>query len=211
MDAAEAADAITEEVEEHHAHAPHEGFRSHAALVIAILAAILAVCELGGDNAKNTMIYNNIKASDSWSFYQAKTQRQTAFKLAGDDVKRRLADPGLSAPARALLQADLERYDKTVARYESEPDAAAPNDPLRGEGKKQLQARAKSYEEARQVANERNESFDYAKMALQLAIVLGSVSILAQSRPLLLTAGVMGAAGLALLANGFWFLLPLPI
>ena len=211
MDAAEAADAITEATETHEAHERKEAFRNHAALVIAVLAAIMAVCELGGDNAKNQQIFNNIKASDSWSFYQAKNQRQTAYKLAADDLKLRLADPGLSAPMRALLQADLDRYEKTITRYDSEVDPKAPNDPTRGDGKKQLQARAESYDHAREVATERNENFDYARMMLQLAIVLGSVSILASSRLLVTVAIVLGALGSLLLANGFWFLAPLPL
>ncbi len=46
-------------------------------------------------------------------------------------------------------------------------------------------------------------------MLLQLAVVLGSVSILALSRPLLLTAGLLGAGGLALVINGFLLVIPL--
>ena len=59
MDPTEAADAIAESAEEHH-HS-NDAFRNRAALVIAILAALLAVCGLGGDNSKDAMIYNNIK------------------------------------------------------------------------------------------------------------------------------------------------------
>ena len=93
---------------------------------------------------------------------------------------------------------------------EDEPDAAAPNDATKGEGKKQLMARAKSYQEAREVAERKNDSFDFAKMALQLAVVLGSVSILAVSRPLLWAAGLLGVVGALLTLNGFLLLVALP-
>ncbi len=208
MDPSEAADTIAESVEVHRHH--DETFRSRAALVIAVLASLLAVCGLGGDNSKDAMIYNNVKASDSWSFYQAKNQRQTAYKLAADQLKRELAMPGLSPEARAVVQKDLDWYDETVTRYEDEQDKAAPSDPTRGEGKKQLKARAESYERAREDASDRNDDFDYAQMVLQLAIVLGSVSILSTSRPLLWVSGGLGGLGAVLLANGFWFKLPLP-
>jgi hypothetical protein len=210
MDAAEAADHITETAEEHRREArlerevkadeAKERFRNHAALVIAIVAAILAVCELGGDDAKNRMVNSNIRASDAWSFYQAKNLRQTDYRLAADELKRQLASPGLSAAQRAAIQADMQTYQKTAARYEDEPGK---------DGKKQLQAEAKGFEAARDRAGERNESFDYGQMLLQLAVVLGSVSILALSRPLLWAAALLGCGGLALVINGYFLLIPL--
>ena len=201
MDAAEAADTITEAVEEKQ-HEARERFRNRAAMVIAVLAAILAICDVAGDNAKNAMIDNNIRASDSWAFYQAKNVRQTQYRLAADELKREISQPNLSPAARAAIQTDLAKYEKTAARYEDDP---SPN----GEGKKQLTARAKGFEEARDQAGERHELFDLSVMLLQLGIVLGSVSILAQSRPLVWAAGLLGAGGLVLLADGYWLLLPL--
>ena len=212
MDASEVADTIQEAVEAEHeldrAEARKaEKHRNQAALTIAVLAAVMAVGDLGGDNAKDAMIHNNIQASDTWNFYQAKNIRQTFYKLQADALEREIA----AAPDRsARLQGDLDKYRKTAARYENEPDAAAPNDATRGEGKKQLMARAKSFEEARALAERKNDSFDFAKMALQLAVVLGSVSILAVSRPLLWAAGLLGVAGALLTLNGYFLLVTLP-
>lgn len=213
MDVNEVADTIKEAVEaEHQADRAEEKraeqHRNRAALAIAVLAGITAVCELGGDNAKDAMIHNNIEASDTWNFYQAKNIRQTIYKLQADSLARETASPGLAADRRAALEGDLEKYRKTATRYEDEPDPQAPGDVTKGEGKKQLQARAKAFQQAREVAEKKNDSFDFAKMALQLAIVLGSVSILATSRPLLLVAGVLGAIGAVLTLNGFFLLFP---
>lgn len=214
MDVNEVADTIKEAVEaEHQADRAEEKraerHRNRAALAIAVLAGITAVGELGGDNAKDAMIHNNIEASDTWNFYQAKNIRQTIYKLQGDALEREMAAPGLAAERRAALEGDLDKYKKTAARYEDEPDPKAPGDATKGEGKKQLQARAKAFQEAREVAEKKNDSFDFAKMALQLAIVLGSVSILATSRPLLLAAGVLGVIGTVLTLNGFFLLFPI--
>ena len=212
MHAAEAADHVTETAEERHRealeeheskildHEAKEKFRNRAALTIAILAAILAICELGGDDAKNRMVNSNIRASDSWNFYQAKNERQTAYRLAADDLKRQIASPTLGADQRAAAQKDLQTYEKTIARYESEPGK---------DGKKQLEARAKGLEEVRDQAGERNECFDLGQMLLQLGVVLGSVSILSLSRPLLLISGLLGVGGLALVINGYFLLVPL--
>ncbi len=210
MDAAEAADHIRETAEEE-AHERQDRFKSRAAVVIAVIAALLAMCELGAQNSKDSMIDLNIKASDAWNFYQAKNQRQTAYKLAAEDLKRQLADPAVAGAQRNAVEADVAKYEKTVARYEDEPDPKAPGDPTKGEGKKQLSERAKHYEEARDQAQERIESFDFGQMLLQLAIVLGSVSILSTSRPLLVGAMALGAGGAVLVINGAFLHLPLPL
>lgn len=212
MDAAEAADHITETAEERHReamqehenraleHEAREKFRNRAALVIAILAAILAICELGGDDAKTRMVNNNIRASDTWALYQAKNMRQTSYRLAADELKRQADNPAISDAQRAAIGKDLKTYEKTIARYEDEPGK---------DGKKQTQAQARAFEEARDLAGERNESFDLAQMMLQLGVVLGSVSILSLSRPLLLASGLLGVGGLALVINGYFLLFPL--
>lgn len=209
MDAAEVADQLKESEERHREalhehesrvedHEAKERFRNRAALMIAILAAILAICELGGDDARNRMVNSNIRASDTWALYQAKNVRQTAYRLAADELTRQLASPGLSDDQRAQAQKDLKSYEKTIARYEDEPGK---------DGKKQTQAQAKVFEAARDKAGERNEFFDYAQMLLQLAVVLGSVSILSLSRPLLWAAGLLGLGGLALVLNGFFLVI----
>lgn len=210
MEVTEVSDTIKEAVEEEHkADEAIERHRSRTALAIAILAAVLAVAELGGDNAKDRMIQDNILASDTWNFYQAKNIRQTQYKLEADALQRAMTAPGATLDQQKLLQGDLKKYKKTIARYEDEPDAEGPGGKGKGEGKKQLQEKAKGYVESREKAEKQNDSFDFAKMVLQLSIVLGSVSILASSRPLLWLAGGLGLVGALLTLNGFLLLVQL--
>ena len=207
VDAAELAADIAADRE---ASEEHERFRNRCALLIAVLAAILAISSLGGGNATDDMLFNNIKASDTWAFYQAKNVRQTTYKLAADQLRRDLAAINPSSPQGQAIAADIKAYQDTVGRYESEPDAHAPNDPTAGEGKKQLRAKAQSYAAARDQAMERDSAFDLAEMILQLAIVLGSVAILALSRPLYWVSIGLGALGAILVANGYLLLFPIP-
>jgi hypothetical protein len=188
----------------------HEKFRNRCALLIAVLAAILAISSLGGGNATDDMLFNNIKASDTWAFYQAKNVRQTSYKVATDQLKRDLAAINPASPQGQAVAADLKKYQDTVDRYESEPDAKAPNDPTAGEGKKQLRAKAESYEAARDQAMDRDSAFDLSEMILQLAIVLGSVAILALSRPLYWISIGLGVLGAIMVANGYFLLFPIP-
>lgn len=210
MDSADAADLISEIREERAENEAEEKFRGRAALLIAIFAMLLAIGSLGGGNVAEDMVHANIKASDTWAFFQAKNVRQTMYEVAVEDMKLQLASPALPAEARAALQRTVADYEATIARYDSEPDPGAPADSLRGEGKKQLAAQARSFEAARERAGEQDSNFDYSEVALQLALVLGSVAILALSRPVLYLAIGLGAIGALLMANGFLLMFHLP-
>ena len=208
MDSNDAAELIAELKEDRAEHAHEDRFNRRAALLIAVMAAVLAVGGLGGGNAPDDMIISNIRASDTWAFYQAKNVRQTAYEIEVAELRSRL--PGALGAQREELEARIADFDTTIARYDDEPDPEAPDDPLRGEGKKQLMAQAQAFEEARDVAAAKDDNFDYAEVALQLALVLGSVAILAGNRAILTLSGVLGAIGAALTLNGFLLLFALP-
>jgi hypothetical protein len=207
MGTEDAAELIAELKEQRSEHEQGERFNKVAAMIIATIAAVLAIGGLGGGNATDDMVISNIRASDTWAFYQAKNVRQTMYELELAELETRLPQAG---PERAALEARVAEARATIARYDDEPDANAPNDPLRGEGKKQLRAQAMAFEAARDEASARDDNFDYAEMLLQLALVLGSVAILATNRALLLAASALGAAGALLTLNGFALLFPLP-
>src|SRR5262249_35047005 len=181
-EAADAAEAIKEASEER---ASSERFRRRAAVCIGVLAMLLAISGLGGGNATKEMINSNIQASDTYAFYQAKNIRQTSTQLAADSLQSvLLTQPDVSDEARAQIQAHIDSYNATVARYESDPST--------GEGKQELLRTAQTYVDRRDRAARQDPNFDYAQALYQIAIVLGSVSIVATSRRLLLVALVLG-------------------
>ena len=133
MNASDAAEQIAEAGE-------GDKFRACAALWIGVLALLMAISGLGGGNAAEDMVAANIHASDTWAFYQAKNVRQTANKLAAEQMEVQLLLQGdnIAPQTRKLVEAKIAKMRETAERYEDEPDAKAPNDPLQGEGKKQL-------------------------------------------------------------------------
>jgi hypothetical protein len=208
MQSTDAAELIAEIHEQRAENEAGETFRNRAALLIAFLAAVLAIGGLGGGNATDDLIGNNIRASDTWAFYQAKNVRQTVYEVAVADIEAQLAAGGLSPEARSGAEKRLAEYKATIARYDSEPDAEAPGDPLRGEGKKELRAQAEAFEEARERAAAQDDNFDMAEVFLQLALVLGSVAILALNRWVLILSAALGAIGTLFTVNGFFLLVP---
>ncbi len=136
------AHAVQHEVEHHIEHDEHGGGRGKSpgergnkkiALLISVMALLLALAEMFGKSAQTEGISLNIKASDSWNFFQAKTIRQTTLRTAA----QALALEANTVPDQARRAALLKQADdwmNTVARYES--------DPTEKDGRKELRAQA---------------------------------------------------------------------
>lgn len=178
-------------------------FKQRCAITIAALAMLLAITGLGGQNATKEALNANIQASNLFAFYQAKSQRQTSFALAADTFELAFAnDSSLTEEVRTQLRAKVAKYKATIARYDSEPET--------GEGKKELLVRASVEEKRRDHALRQDPYFDYAEALLQIAIVMISVAIVADTRWLAFFGGGLGLLGALLMTNGFLLLVEIP-
>lgn len=188
-------------------------FRARAALTIAIMAMLLAITSLGGGNVAEDIMSNNIQASNRWAFYQAKNDRQTANKIAADELETQilLNQNALTPTVRESLEKKIQQYKETAARYDDEPSKEEPNNFMKGDGKKQLAAQARYFEEQRDVAMKRDTNFDFAEALFQIAIVLASVAILSFSRMILKLSIVVGSVAALLLLNGYFLFFTLPL
>ena len=183
-----------------HVEAP-EGGNKKVALLIAVLALLLALAEIGGKQAENESVAKNIESSNLWAFFQAKTIRGTVVRTATESMELDLADT-TDAPARERMQKRIESWKATIARYDSEPET--------NEGRKELAARAKLAEQARDDHKARNENFEIASGLLQIGIVVASASIITGVALLAVVGGGLGALamgfmGLALFAPHLLF------
>ena len=201
MEATEIAEKI--HGEEAHSAAADATFRKYTGIYLGIVAMLLAITALGGSNATKTMLNANIQASDTYGYYQAKNIRQTVYQLTAEQLDSELlALPDMPQEARTKIEDRIKRYRERVDRYESDPST--------GDGKKELLAKAKEFEVRRDHAAERDPNFDFAEALFQIAIVLGSVSIVAASRPLVHLSGILAIAGTLLTINGYFLLVHLP-
>src|SRR5215207_1801206 len=124
--------------------------RARVALLISVIAAMLALVEVSGGNAEQDATTNNITAANLWAFYQAKTIRRSNLQQLTELVELEL--PHLAAERAERTRKRLEAWRATAERYESEPET--------NEGRKQLAARAKAAEEARDRALAADNMFD---------------------------------------------------
>lgn len=172
-----------------HGHGIVEGENKKIAILISVLALFLAIAETLGKSAQTDGISYNVEASNLWAFYQAKTIRKTTMETAAEhmEVDIQLAK---DTAVKELLEKRVKEWKDRAARYESEP---RPNN--KGEGRKELMARALQAEVKRDLALAKYHSFEFGSAAFQIAIVLASSYLITGVLYLLWGAGALGVIG----------------
>ena len=174
---------------EHAEHAEHaSGESKKIALLIAVLALFLAISETLGKGAQTESISKNVEASNLWAFFQAKSIRRTVVQTAADQGKLTLGVVTDDA-VKAAVQKQIDDWQKTAARYRSEPET--------GEGSEQLSERAKHAEEERDLATAKYHHFELASAAFQIGIVLASATIITGMLALAWVSGLLAVVGVA--------------
>ena len=177
-------------------HAEHaSGENRKIALLIAVIALCLALSETLGKGAQTELISLNVQASNLWAFFQAKSIRRTVVQAASEQGKLALGTTGDDA-AKAALQKQIEDWQKTAARYRSEPET--------GEGTEQLAERAKHAEEERDLATAKYHHYELASAAFQIGIVLASATIITGIIALAWVSGLLTIVGVGMTALGVY-------
>ena len=158
--------------------------KDKAGLVIVIMALFMAVTTYFSNSYSGAVLKNMLKATDTYSFYQSKSIKQTIAEGQLEDAKEKKD------------KARIEKLQAKIERYESDPE--------KGEGKKELLAKARAYEATRDDAARHTPWLTFASMAFQLAIVLLSASILAVNNKMYKISEVVAVIGVLLLCQGIW-------
>jgi hypothetical protein len=159
--------------------------KDKAGLVIVVMALFMAITTYFSNSYSGAVMKNMLKATDTYAFYQSKSIKQSIAEGQLQDAK----DPKRIRE----LAAKIERYE---------------SDPVKGEGKKELLAKAQAYEAARDDATKHSPWLTFASMAFQLAIVLLSASILAVNNKMYKISEVVAVIGIVLLSQGIWLWIP---
>jgi hypothetical protein len=186
---------ISEAIEKAHEGEHGEGFNRRIALVIAILALFLSLSETLGKGAQTEVTTKNIEASDLWAFFQAKDIRRTVVTAAADQTA--LLAAGIADPAaKAAIDKQIETWRQTAERYESDPKA--------GNGRKQLEEKARTAEGERDISTAKYHHYELASAAFQIGIVLASAAVITSMVVLAWLGGALGLLGLGLMLLGLY-------
>ena len=158
-------------------HAPADKSSRNVAVLIAVLAACLALSEMGEKAAQNAYLTHHISVSDTYGFLQAKNIRRATYASTADVIE---SVPGIDAAARSRA----DRLRAEAARMADEPKT--------NDGAKQLLDRAHALEHERDHSFHVYHQFELTTGAMQIAIVLASVSIVTRVRTLTYVAALLG-------------------
>ena len=158
----------------------------HAARTTAVLAVLAAVSSGQYANQFSRTILSQAKASDQWSYYQAKSIKRHI--VAGQVAL--LAAMALTRPEAAQQLGKLQAEDTAaVSRYEQELV----------EAKKE----AESVEADKRLHERQGNWFQAAFIILQAGVVLCTVASSAKRKELWALSIALGVAGLAVVGYGF--------
>ena len=165
--------SVEEELQEHAEHAQNP-FDKRVAATMAIIAAGLAVVSVLGHIMTTEELLKQQKASDQWSYYQAKSIRRYVSEVARDTF------------ATMKDSKESEQYAKNAEKYRKDDE--------------EITKEAKALETESDLSGRKALRLHFGEVFLEVSIVFASLAILSK-RPLLwylsITGGLLGA-GIAL-------------
>lgn len=135
--------------------AKDRGFRDRVAILVGVFAVALSIVHMKGAGAARESLLRGIESSNNFAYMQAKIVRETIYKVGAEAGGAKAAD-----------------YAGEAHRLRS-PDK-------NGHGIGQLEAEGKRLAEEGRHASEAVEGYELGETALQLAIVLLSIALVAR-------------------------------
>ncbi len=164
---------INETIQESVEHARESKINGRVALLVAISATFMAICNIKDGNIVQSMSQAQAHSIDSWSYFQAKSTKQSIAENSLEMIKMQ-KPPGSDSVVKKL--------EDKIANYEKE----------KAEIKSQAEGYAKEYDDI----NVFDDQFDMTEAFLSIAIAMLGVTALTQKRWLLYFAGSVALAGM---------------
>jgi hypothetical protein len=149
---------------------------------MAVLAVVLAATTLLGHRSHTEELLMQSKATDQWSYYQAKNIREHTYEIFLD----LLSVSAVKDPAQA--DKVKEQYTQDIGHFKEEL--------------KEIEAEAHALEGEVAAAQRRANRFDLGEVCLDAAIVIASLTLLTKRREFWLLGILMGVGGLGITLSG---------
>lgn len=174
----------------------HDALHNLVAILVALSATFMALCNVKDGNVVQAMAQHQAQAVDAWSYYQSKSTKQHLAESTAEQlrVQRELNPPARDKAPR--LDALIAKHEAQAARYEQE--------------KEQISREALGHERAYADLNVHDDQFDMAEALLSVALAMYGITALTKKRWLLGVAFAFSATGILLGLAGFlgWNLHP---
>jgi hypothetical protein len=169
--------SVAEELQEHAEHAQNP-FDKHVAATMAIIAAALAVVSVLGHITTTEELLNQQKASDQWSYYQAKSIRRYVSEVARDTFAAMKNDK------------QSEQYAKNAEKYKKDDE--------------EITKEAKTLETESRLRGRQALRLHFGEVFLEVSIVFASLAILSKRSLLWYAAIAGGLMGVGIALSTYW-------
>jgi lactam utilization protein B len=169
-----------------------EPWLNFLALTTVILAVCATMATFKGGGFSTRQMLNQVKASDQWAFYQAKSMKGNLYEtgLAQLELQQTALPAGTPKPVAEAYAKRIADFKGKITKYDQE--------------KAEITKEAKAFEQARDDAQKHGALFGLAVIFLQIAILLSSIAALLKKRLVWLLGLAVGAVGVLYFANGFF-------
>src|ERR1700745_2144203 len=109
---------INETIQEPLEEAGKSKINSRVAIFVAITATVMALCNVKDGNIVQAMSQAQAHAIDAWSYFQAKSTKES---IAENNLKLlKIINPSISASAAKNYEDEITRYEKEKAEIKSQ-------------------------------------------------------------------------------------------
>jgi hypothetical protein len=153
-----------------------EAWTKYVSLTVVIIAVIAAVAAQFSGKFSSQVQISQVKASDQWSFYEAKSIKQHLDEVS---LPQLLQSSNASNP---LVAAEIKKLTADLPRYDKE--------------KEDIKAQAQALEKKRDAASARGGKMGMAVTIFSVAIATASICTVTKKKPLWFAAMVMAAVAI---------------
>jgi Domain of unknown function (DUF4337) len=170
------------ELQENAEHGREDNSLAPVSVTMAIIAVLVAVVSLMGHRSHTEEVLMQARATDQWSYYQAKNIRRHNYEMAVDLL--------------ALGEfRDKAAADKVLGKYK---EGAARENKEQAE----IEEQAKDLEKESAGASRKADRFDLGEVFLEIALVISSLALLTRNRNFWYIGIVSAIAGVAVAVTG---------
>ncbi|HCN83796.1 MAG TPA: DUF4337 domain-containing protein [Sphingobacteriaceae bacterium] len=166
---------IAETIQEPMEQANKSKINSRVALFVAITATFMALCNVKDGNVVQAMSQAQAHSIDAWSYFQAKSTKQSIAENASEILK-------VQYPAGN--EALIKKYTEQIDRYEKE--------------KVEIKTQAEGFQKEYDDINLFDDQFDMTDALLTISIAMFGITALTQKKWLLYFSSIVSLFGIIL-------------
>lgn len=166
---------INETIQESMVHAKESKINSAIAILVALAATFMAICNIKDGNIVQAMSQAQAHSIDAWSYFQAKSTKQAIAENTLEILKLQNAAGG-----EEIIKKNIEK----IATYEKE--------------KKEIKTQAESYQKEYDDINVFDDQFDMTEAFLSISIAMFGITALTQKKWLFYFAASISLLGFIL-------------